>query len=78
MIVIGVPTSISLFSFRMSGFFIRTQPCEMRPGISPGSLVPWTPTMPPPVPPMVKEGRMIAGRPTSASAISACPMACSP
>ena len=33
--------------------------------------------MPPPVPPMVKDGRMIAGRPTSASAISACAERCS-
>ena len=48
MIVIGVPTGISLSSFRMSALLMRTQPCEMRPGISPGWLVPWTPTMPPP------------------------------
>jgi hypothetical protein len=33
--------------------------------------------MPPPVPPMVKEGRMIAGSPISDSAISAWPSACS-
>ena len=46
--VMGVPTWISLSSFRMSLFFIRTQPCEILPGISPGRLVPWTPTIPPP------------------------------
>ena len=46
--LIGVPTPISLFSFRMSAFFSRMHPCEIRPGISPGWFVPCTPTMPPP------------------------------
>ena len=32
----------------MSAFFMRTQPCEILPGIRPGSEVPWMPTMPPP------------------------------
>ena len=44
----GVPTRISFASFTMSPLRIRTQPCEMRPGISPGRVVPWTPTSPPP------------------------------
>ena len=32
----------------MSALGTRTQPCEILPGISPGWLVPWTPTIPPP------------------------------
>jgi len=32
----------------MAGFFIRMQPCEGRPGMRPGSLVPCTPITPPP------------------------------
>ena len=46
--VMGVPTSTSLSSLRMSAFFMRTQPCEILPGIRPGRQVPWMPTMPPP------------------------------
>ena len=46
--VSGVPTGISFASLRMSALRRRTQPCEIRPGISPGALVPCTPTIPPP------------------------------
>ena len=40
MTVMGVPTSTILSSFLMSAFFMRMQPCEILPGISPGSEVP--------------------------------------
>ena len=46
--VIGVPTCDQLVELQDVGVLMRTQPCEIRPGISPGRLVPWTPTMPPP------------------------------
>ena len=48
MTVSGVPTCISLLSLRMLALGTRTQPCEILPGISPGWLVPWMPTIPPP------------------------------
>ena len=44
----GVPTGISLASRETFAFGIRMQPCDGRPGMSPGSLVPWMPTTPPP------------------------------
>ena len=43
----GVPRLISSRSLAMFELRTRTQPCEMRPGIRPGSLVPCTPTIPP-------------------------------
>ncbi len=47
-IVSGDPTFISRASFRIWLFTTRMQPCEMWPGIRPGSFVPWTPMKPPP------------------------------
>ena len=44
----GVPTGISVASFRIEAFGMRMQPCETRPGRIPGSFVPCTPTKPPP------------------------------
>ncbi len=44
----GVPTG-SFFQSRIrSPFWIRMQPCDGRPGISPGASVPWMPITPPP------------------------------
>src|SRR5262249_13610218 len=48
LIVSGVPPGTSSASRRMAGLRPRTQPCELAPGITPGRLVPWTPTIPPP------------------------------
>ena len=45
---IGVPTGARRRSWTTSSFRIRTQPCETAWPISPGRLVPWMPTMPPP------------------------------
>ena len=44
----GVPVDSRRFSRVMSPFRMRMQPREMRPGISPGALVPWMPMKPPP------------------------------
>ena len=46
--VTGDPTLISRASFRIWLFTTRMQPCEMCPGISDGSFVPWMPMNPPP------------------------------
>src|SRR5436309_2274427 len=45
---IGVPTGTCCASQRMSWLRSRTHPCDGRPGISWGRLVPWRPTTPPP------------------------------
>ena len=45
---IGVPTEIRCQSRVMSALRRRMQPCDGRPGMSPGSSVPWMPTTPPP------------------------------
>ena len=39
---------MSLASRRIAPFGTRTQPCDGRPGISPGWSVPWMPMTPPP------------------------------
>ena len=48
LIVSGVPTGMRAASRRIWALGIRMQPCEIRPGISSGSSVPWMPTNPPP------------------------------
>ena len=44
----GVPTGMSCASRAIFAFGTRMQPCETRPGRSPGWFVPWMPTTPPP------------------------------
>ena len=44
----GVPTGMSLDSRMMARLGTRTHPWEGLPGMSPGWLVPWIPTTPPP------------------------------
>ena len=43
-----MPIGISFASLLIFAFGTRTQPCDGRPGISSGWLVPWIPTTPPP------------------------------
>ena len=43
----GVPIGMSLASWRILSLRTRTQPCDGRPGMRPGWLVPWIPTTPP-------------------------------
>ena len=45
--VSGVPTGSSLASRRSARSRMRMQPCDGRPGISFGALVPWMPMYPP-------------------------------
>ena len=44
----GVPIGMIFASRAIRAFGTRTQPCDGRPGISSGWLVPWMPTTPPP------------------------------
>jgi hypothetical protein len=44
----GVPTGINRASRLIFPFGTRMQPCEGRPGMSPGWFVPWMPMTPPP------------------------------
>ncbi len=39
---------MSRASWRIFALGTRTQPCDGRPGMRPGSFVPWMPTTPPP------------------------------